>query len=587
MASTRASVTALWGPKALEQLVDLDIRFGVETERAVLRRRGIFDDEASSSEVRVRGLISKFAVGCGRTSSDRQFFFINGRPCSPSKVQKAFNEVYRTFNANQAPFIVADFILPTDSCDVNVSPDKRTILLHSESNLVQSLKIALEQKFAPSRATYDINASSSLQTPLKQGSQLPSTQLSMPDKQQPLFLEDGEEDNAEPESLRRDTLIDRNGGCPIGQHESDSFGEPTLLLRHTDSNDVQDAPTDVLLASYEAPIAAYPTLGDHGSEELSSLAQGVQRVSARHIPGVDLGDQDQDREIVVSEPPGNDDELSLSATQLRDATADPGSPSANQVPPRPEVSGHHEGRVRIESATERSSMATAARSMVPGRYSPSCPIEEKGSRKVQTVLSTSGASWNLHQRSNEDPTPPFKRRRIEDSKVAKEGKGASQELRTMLKPFANGGSQTVDVDLEEVETEGSEGSEDSEERREIPERKQERRQADRELSVEADDMDVDRLPSSQVDGMVIDHDDAEISAELPWQDNIYHTTDVGPNVPRESTPLDTSLGTPTASTSSTSKSSRASRLEVVRSTEDEDVSLRFDSSRVSSSWKRL
>lgn len=408
----------------------------------------------------------------------------------------------------------------------------------------------------------------------------------MPDKQQPLFLEDGEEDNAEPESLRRDTLIYRNGGCPIGQHESDSFGEPTLLLRHTDSNDVQDAPTDVLLASYEAPIAAYPTLGDHGSEELSSLAQGVQRVSARHIPGVDLGDQDQDREIVVSEPPGNDDDLSLSATQLRDATADPGSPSTNQVPPRPEVSGHHEGPVRAESATERSSMATVARPMVPGRYSPNCPIEEKGSRKVQTVLSTSGASWNLHQRWDEDPTPPFKRRKIEDFKVAKEGKGASQELRAMLKPFANGGSQVVDVDLEEVETQGSEGSTDSEERRGNTEREQERRQADRQVSAEADGMDVDRLPSWQVDGMVIDHDDAEISAELPWQDNIYPTTDVGPTLSRESTPLDTSLGTPTASTSTTSKSSRASRLEVVRSTEGEDVSLRFDSSRVSSSWKR-
>lgn len=111
--STRASVTALWGPKALEQLVDLNIRFGVETERAVLRRRGIFDDEAfvyllmpschvlipacpscrSSSEVRVRGLISKFAVGCGRTSSDRQFFFINGRPCSPLKVRTFFDRL--------------------------------------------------------------------------------------------------------------------------------------------------------------------------------------------------------------------------------------------------------------------------------------------------------------------------------------------------------------------------------------------------------------------------------------------------------------------------------------------------------------
>lgn len=43
--STRASISALWGPKALENLVDLDIMFTVETERAVLRRRGILDGD--------------------------------------------------------------------------------------------------------------------------------------------------------------------------------------------------------------------------------------------------------------------------------------------------------------------------------------------------------------------------------------------------------------------------------------------------------------------------------------------------------------------------------------------------------------
>jgi len=36
--------------------------------------------------VRVAGLISKFSLGCGRTTADRQFFFINGRPCNPTKV---------------------------------------------------------------------------------------------------------------------------------------------------------------------------------------------------------------------------------------------------------------------------------------------------------------------------------------------------------------------------------------------------------------------------------------------------------------------------------------------------------------------
>ncbi|KAH7907596.1 DNA mismatch repair protein MutL [Hygrophoropsis aurantiaca] len=142
--STRASVTALWGPKALENVVDLDLSFQVETEKAVLRRRTNQDDDDpidNATLVRVRGLISKFTVGAGRTGSDRQFFFINGRPCNPSKAQKAFNEVYRSFNANQSPFIVADFILPTHACDINVSPDKRTIFLHSENNLVQALKV--------------------------------------------------------------------------------------------------------------------------------------------------------------------------------------------------------------------------------------------------------------------------------------------------------------------------------------------------------------------------------------------------------------------------------------------------------------
>ena len=68
--------------------------------------------------------------------------------------------MYRSFNVNQSPFVVADFILPTgmsrnppragplkvafaDSCDINVSPDKRTILLHSEGNLIKALKVCL------------------------------------------------------------------------------------------------------------------------------------------------------------------------------------------------------------------------------------------------------------------------------------------------------------------------------------------------------------------------------------------------------------------------------------------------------------
>ncbi|KIJ49650.1 hypothetical protein M422DRAFT_160918, partial [Sphaerobolus stellatus SS14] len=141
--SIKSSVTSLWGPKALDNLVPLDLELDIDTERASILKKRDVSFYSSSTKVHVKGLISKFALGCGRTSADRQFFFVNGRPCNPGKVQKAFNEVYRTFNIGQVPCVIADFQLPTDACDINVSPDKRTIFIHSENNLVQALKVAL------------------------------------------------------------------------------------------------------------------------------------------------------------------------------------------------------------------------------------------------------------------------------------------------------------------------------------------------------------------------------------------------------------------------------------------------------------
>jgi hypothetical protein len=112
--------------------------------------------EPSKNHVKVVGLISKFSLGCGKTGTDRQFFFVNGRPCNPSKVctlhvkqtfptpfmfqmQKAFNEIYRSFNVNQSPFIIADFILPTRKLPnlLNLHNSLTcTVQIHATSTLV-------------------------------------------------------------------------------------------------------------------------------------------------------------------------------------------------------------------------------------------------------------------------------------------------------------------------------------------------------------------------------------------------------------------------------------------------------------------
>lgn len=49
--SIRASVLALWGSKALENIVDLDLSFVVETEKSVLRRQGPVADQANDMYV--------------------------------------------------------------------------------------------------------------------------------------------------------------------------------------------------------------------------------------------------------------------------------------------------------------------------------------------------------------------------------------------------------------------------------------------------------------------------------------------------------------------------------------------------------
>ncbi|SPO23465.1 related to PMS1 - DNA mismatch repair protein [Ustilago trichophora] len=169
-----ANVSALFGAKVAPTLMPLDLELSFSVARARNRHlQSIADadneDEVDgtaptsrdeTSTVTVVGLISKPTYGSGRTSSDRQFFYINGRPWEAGRVSRAFNEVYKSFNSNHFPFVIADFRLPTDSYDVNVSPDKRTIFLHEESRLIEKVKEALEGLFAPSRATFLVNGAS-------------------------------------------------------------------------------------------------------------------------------------------------------------------------------------------------------------------------------------------------------------------------------------------------------------------------------------------------------------------------------------------------------------------------------------------
>ena len=94
------------------------------------------------------GFISSCEHGKGRTTPDRQFFYINNRPCDMPKVSKLVNEIYHQFNRHQYPFVFLNIKSDTlQNVDINVTPDKRMIFVENEKLLFATIKSCLIELF--------------------------------------------------------------------------------------------------------------------------------------------------------------------------------------------------------------------------------------------------------------------------------------------------------------------------------------------------------------------------------------------------------------------------------------------------------
>ena len=149
--NTRDNIANVYGAKTVVALIPLSLEFTMDPSNrpgaTQSAKNWSTQDEAAEHAVKIVGHISRPVVGEGRQTPDRQMFFVNSRPCNLPQVAKAFNEVYKSYNITQSPFIFADIKLDTNAYDVNVSPDKRTIMLHDQSMLLENLKESLLELF--------------------------------------------------------------------------------------------------------------------------------------------------------------------------------------------------------------------------------------------------------------------------------------------------------------------------------------------------------------------------------------------------------------------------------------------------------
>jgi DNA mismatch repair protein PMS2 len=147
-ATTRDNVINIFGAKTMAALVPLELSLEMQPSTLAPALQASVDTRSSvSKDVRIVGHVSRPMHGEGRQAPDRQMFFVNGRPCGLPQFAKMFNEVYRAYNSSQSPFILADIQLDTHMYDVNVSPDKRTILLHDQNQLLDTIRKALIEIF--------------------------------------------------------------------------------------------------------------------------------------------------------------------------------------------------------------------------------------------------------------------------------------------------------------------------------------------------------------------------------------------------------------------------------------------------------
>ncbi|CAD7083664.1 unnamed protein product [Hermetia illucens] len=167
---TRGSQTALaniediYGAKEIQNLMEIKqpVEEGKE-EGNILDLQDLntsLDISTSNIELshlakfKFEGWISSCAHGSGHKLKDRQYFFVNSRPCEPKQIIKAVNEIYHRYNLREYPFVYLNILTSKSDVDVNLTPDKRQLLINNEKLLILAIKLALTKTFQVVPSTF-------------------------------------------------------------------------------------------------------------------------------------------------------------------------------------------------------------------------------------------------------------------------------------------------------------------------------------------------------------------------------------------------------------------------------------------------
>ncbi|CAH1998734.1 unnamed protein product [Acanthoscelides obtectus] len=149
--NVRDAITCIFGSKQISSLIDVET---VLPDEEILNEFNLKIPEEFDTPFSFEFLVSSVIHGNGRSTTDRQFYYINSRPTEPSRLMRLVNEIYKQHNSNQYPFVYLNIITKSLLVDVNVTPDKRQVFIENENLLLATVKASLLQAFKNFPSTF-------------------------------------------------------------------------------------------------------------------------------------------------------------------------------------------------------------------------------------------------------------------------------------------------------------------------------------------------------------------------------------------------------------------------------------------------
>ena len=261
----------------------------------------------TNGQIVVEGFVSKPLPKCGRGSADRQYFFVNGRPCDYEKISKLVNSVYKSYDKFQYPVAVISFEIDKSAVDCNVTPDKRKMFLDNEEKLLSAVEEQLNGIFGTFVGVFEENTSQNISgffdSPKSEGSPMPSKLLTVP------LVSDLISQVVDQHSAKVDERSSTVFKTPVQQHEHNSEFIHVKEVQDCSSNNVSR-----LLKSFEnkRKRASSPTVS------IKSFIFSPQSQVDESFPTVEILSADPrppsptEMDTSTSGPPSSDNEMDTS-----------------------------------------------------------------------------------------------------------------------------------------------------------------------------------------------------------------------------------------------------------------------------------